>query len=138
MQTNVVYHMCPKSAWETSCVLGRDYYPPTYDKDGFIHATQDPEILITIANHFYKDAPIEEAWIILVIDSNKLTSRLVYEPAAPVGDKSSFQSDNVPSTAQEDNKDSDVLFPHIYGTIQKDSVVDILPMMRDSRGAFVG
>lgn len=33
---------------------GKDYFPPTYEKDGFIHATKDPQLLLGIANHFYK------------------------------------------------------------------------------------
>lgn len=31
------------------------YFPAAYPKDGFIHATKDPLLLLTIANHFYKN-----------------------------------------------------------------------------------
>jgi uncharacterized protein (DUF952 family) len=124
-----IYHMCPKSAWETCTRQGREYYPSTYEKDGFIHATKDPTMLVSIANHFYKDAPVEEEWVILVIDSDRLASKVIFEPAAPVGDTSSFHKDD----------EQDVpLFPHIYGTIQEDSVVDMLTMARDSTsGTFL-
>ena len=124
-ESSTIYHMCPRTAWQTC--HGREYYPSTYEKDGFIHATKDPGMLVSIANHFYKDAPMDEEWVILQIDSSLLKSRVIYEPAAPVGDKSSFQK----------NEDT-VLFPHIYGTIQEDAVVEIVPMRRDSSsGTFL-
>lgn len=142
-----IYHMCPKMAWDT-CSTGdcNDYFPPTYDQDGFIHATQDPSMLIPIANHFYKDAPRDQEWIILVIDCARLTSRLVFEPAAAVGTTPSFSktggSDSIHDRHVDDTEASqhrdEILFPHIYGTIQKESVVEILNMTRDSSGIFVG
>ena len=37
--------------------------PPTYEVDGFTHATADPSFLIGVANHFYKTTQPE--WICL-------------------------------------------------------------------------
>jgi len=124
--------MCPKSAWDTCRDGVREYYPSTYEKDGFIHATKEPNMLVTIANHFYRDSPIDEEWVILVIDSDKLSSKVIYEPAAPVGDKSSFHKD-----INDEDEQEEIMFPHIYGTIQEDAVVDIITMARDDSGTFL-
>lgn len=47
----VIYHLAPLERWEEA---GEEYFPATYDQDGFVHATKDPEMLMDIANHFYK------------------------------------------------------------------------------------
>ena len=53
----VLYHMCPRAAWESAKVEAV-YYPATFEKDGFFtHATGVPSRLITTANHFYQDSP---------------------------------------------------------------------------------
>ena len=48
---SVIYHLAPLERWEKA---GEEYFPATYDQDGFVHATKDPEMLMDIANHFYK------------------------------------------------------------------------------------
>jgi uncharacterized protein (DUF952 family) len=63
----VIYHMCERPRWEQALRSGTEYFPPTYDKDGFIHATEDPAMLLGIANHFYKDS--KDEWICLRIDT---------------------------------------------------------------------
>lgn len=66
----VIYHMCERPRWEQALRSGTEYFPPTYDKDGFIHATEDPAMLLGIANHFYKDS--KDEWICLRIDTGKI------------------------------------------------------------------
>ena len=39
------------------------YFPPTFEKDGFTHATAVPSRLLDVANHFYQDVPGE--WMCL-------------------------------------------------------------------------
>ena len=58
------------------------------------------------------------------IDVMKLTSRVIYEPAMPVGDIQSAKFDNEP------------LFPHIYGGINADSVVEVFNIIRSLDGTF--
>ncbi len=43
-------------------------------QDGFIHLTKGPGLLLTVANHFYKDVPGD--WYVLGIDSSMLTSKV--------------------------------------------------------------
>lgn len=49
-----------------------------------------------------------------------------WEPAAPVGDKSS-----------QDLLQQESLFPHLYGTIDFESVAGELPMQRGGDGSFL-
>jgi hypothetical protein len=69
-----IYHLAPLVRWTVSSVMTKiiygsflitreticlqeaddEYFPPTYEKDGFVHATREPERLLGIANHFYK------------------------------------------------------------------------------------
>ena len=50
-----IYHCVQKPLWEECKASGKTYYPPTYEADGFTHATADPAFLIGVLNHFYKD-----------------------------------------------------------------------------------
>lgn len=45
-------------------------------QDGFIHLTKDPSLLLSVANHFYKS--VTDDFLVLVIDSTKLTSRVSF------------------------------------------------------------
>ena len=45
-----------------------------YEQDGFIHLTADPQLLVTVANHFYTSS--QGDWIVLVIDSSKLSAEV--------------------------------------------------------------
>lgn len=46
-----IYHLIQKPLWEACKAKGEVYYPPTYEVDGFTHATADPAFLIGVANH---------------------------------------------------------------------------------------
>ena len=46
-----VYHLVQKKLWEECKASGKTYYPPTYDQDGFTHATADPAKLLAVANY---------------------------------------------------------------------------------------
>lgn len=50
-------------------------------QDGFIHLTKEAELLLGVANHFYK--PVPGDFLVLAIDSSKLTSKVdnIHTPA---------------------------------------------------------
>lgn len=48
--------------------------PPSPQQDGFIHLTKEAELLLGVANHFYKQVPGE--FLVLAIDSSKLSSKV--------------------------------------------------------------
>lgn len=92
-----IYHIVTPEIWEK--FKDKDFYYATSLKDeGFIHCSF-AEQLDGVLQRYYKDA---EKVLILTVDAEKLTSKLVNES----------------STNNE-------IYPHIYGKINKSSVVDI-------------
>lgn len=122
-----VYHLIQKSLWDEAVKTDRTYFPPTYEQDGFTHATANPELLMNVANHFYTDVPGE--WLCLRMTRDSLADtgvNLVFEATAPVGDK---EADFEGSDAE--------LFPHIHGGIHPLAVVESFPVQRDANGRFL-
>lgn len=120
-----LYHLVQTDLWDKTQSSGAAYYPPTYSQDGFIHLTADPALLLEVANRFYTDS--QGDWEVLVIDPTKLTSEVKYESPAPVGDK----------PAGDLGAKDEVKFPHLYGTIDYESVERRLPVKRDAAGKFL-
>ena len=83
----------------------------TLEQEGFIHASRDDQVLAT-AEAFYADA--DEPLVVLVVDEDRLTSEVRRE-VPPGGDDA---------------------FPHVYGPIDVDAVVAVLPLERGADGAF--
>ena len=124
-------------------------------QDKFTHLTAKPELLLDVANHFYKKTSGD--WLLLVLDASKLKAeassssaqiayvhdakvgmitilssrphaQVKYEPAAPVG-----------NTAAKSSKPDETIeiFPHLYGGINLDAILSELPVERDSSGTFL-
>lgn len=51
MAGKIIYHLVQEDLWKKAD--GEGYLPPTYEADGFIHATEDAPHLIPVANYFY-------------------------------------------------------------------------------------
>jgi len=101
----------------------RPYLPIDYERDGFVHCTQGAGLLLRVANAFYKDVPGE--FVVLVIDEDRLAAPVKHEPPIPVSG-----GEPIPFNG--------VLFPHIYGPINRDAIVDVVGVRRDAQGVFTG
>ena len=122
-----IFHLIQADLWSRAKTSGDMYFPPTYETDGFTHATANPDMLLPVANHFYTDVPGE--WLCLKMTVASLGETgvdVVFEGTAPVGDKA----------ADFDGSDGE-LFPHIMGGIAPDAVIDVLPVNRDAEGRFL-
>lgn len=109
-----IYHLVQKKLWEACKASGQTYYPPTYEQDGFTHATADPSKLLTVANYFYQD--VEGDWLCLKMTRATLAAAqitLKFEDPSPVGNKKAL-------TAAESGGER---FPHLYGGIPSAGVV---------------
>jgi uncharacterized protein (DUF952 family) len=116
----VVLHLIPLADWQG---LGPEdaVTSPSLDTEGFIHCTDDAEVLLKVANAFYTSVPGDFA--VLDVDVDQLTSRCVWEAPAHVnGGSASFAP----------------RFPHVYGTIDRAAVIAVRNVVRDQVGAFVG
>ena len=119
-----IYHVVQVSVWEKAREKGVEYYPPTYEQDGFIHATHDGNLLVDVLNHFYKD--VKDSFLCLELESAVLESKVIMEAPAPVGNKSA-EGGPAPQA-----------FPHIYGPIAPlKCVVRELPVERSDDGTFL-
>lgn len=122
-----IFHMCEENEFNKATENGGLYYSPTFEQDKFIHATEEPNSLLDVANHFYKD--VKGQWSCIKLDTLKLNCDVVYEKPAPVGDKAAYDH------AGEGGGDQPE-FPHIYGGIPGSAVLERFEMVRGADGSF--
>ncbi len=93
----IIYHIVLPETW-AKFANENLYEAESLLTEGFIHCSFDNQIA-GVLDRYYNGV---KKVLILTIDSEKLTSKLVNEP----------------STANE-------IYPHIYGKINKDAIVEI-------------
>jgi uncharacterized protein (DUF952 family) len=92
-----IYHIVLPEIWEN--FKDKDFYEAeSLTTEGFIHCSFAGQIA-PVLERYYKDA---EKVLILHLETDKLTSKLVEEP----------------STNNE-------IYPHIYGQINRDAIIEI-------------
>lgn len=104
-----IYHLVEKEQWEKS-KIGNEYSPSSLKKDGFIYCSTKDQVLPS-ASRFY---PNSSTLLLLVIDSEKISSSIIFE----------------------DLHNKGVKHPHIYGSLPIDSVKKIIPLQPDKNGNF--
>lgn len=105
---NTIYCLTPAFYWATFADK-TEYVPRDYEEEGFIHATKGDDLLYKVANRVYRD--FYEELLLIVIDEALITSKIKYEQA----------------------KDGN-LYPHIYGPLNMDAIVDVKAMHRTEEG----
>jgi uncharacterized protein (DUF952 family) len=122
-----IFHLVQKESWDKALAENSTYYPPTYTQDEFTHATANPDFLLIIGNHFYKDAKGDWLCLRMSVDTLKATGvKTIFEGTAPVGDK----QPDFPGTDSE-------LFPHILGGISPSAVLQAHTVSRAEDGTFL-
>ena len=122
-----VYHLVQSELWDEALEANATYFPPTYSQDEFTHATANPDFLLTIGNHFYKEVKGEWRCLRMSVDSLSATGvKTIFEGTAPVGDK---QADFAGTDSE--------LFPHILGGIHPSAVLQVHEVQRDAEGRFL-
>ena len=115
LQVAIIHHIAKISEWEADLPDGA-YRPPSLASEGFIHCSKVEQTAGT-ANLYYK---AQTDLVILCIDESKTTGEVKYE--APT---------DGPSGNREDQ-----LFPHLYGALNRDAVVDTVPFPCSGDGSF--
>ncbi len=93
----VIYHVTTAKEWQSAKETGM-YTSPSLQAEGFIHCSgNDAQVAGVLKRYFAGKTNLLK----LVIDTDKLTSRFIYEWS--------------PSTADT--------FPHVYGPINVDAVI---------------
>lgn len=101
----MIYHLALPADWDNAVRSGAYRISTrgmTLEQQGFIHASEAHQVA-GVADAFYR--PDDNA-VVLSIDIDRLTSDLKY--------------DDVPGTGQQ--------FPHIYGPLNIDAVVAVVPL----------
>lgn len=113
----MIFHITSRRDWEAAQAKG-EYTAESLQTEGFIHCSTPAQIL-PVAEKFYKG---QSDLVLLMIEPALLTSTLNWEapsggtppPGVPAGDR----------------------FPHVYGPINLDAVVNVFDFVFDSTGSF--
>lgn len=103
------FHIAQKQEWIKSFDL-KSYGKHLVNKDSFIHCCEFDQIL-DVANKNLKN--IEDDFVVLCIDAERLTSEIKYEKSK-----------------------NDTYFYHVYGPINMDCVIDAIDFKKNKLGNF--
>lgn len=105
-----IYHIVPAEVWSTG--TGQpDYRADSLETEGFIHASTAEQLFDSADRHFANRTDL----VALRIDTGCVTAPIRYE--VPDHDPRAF--------------------PHIYGTLERSAVVDVIPLTLGPDGRFV-
>ena len=102
---SIIYHLTPADYWR-SLDPAAPYLPAAFENDGFIHCTRGLDLLLQVANTFYRDAGGE--FLLLAIEETRVSAEIKYEGG----------------------------FPHVYGPLNRDAIVGVHSMVRHADGRF--
>jgi uncharacterized protein (DUF952 family) len=120
-----LFHLTEAATWESARTAGeyrQSTRGVTLEQQGFIHCSLRHQVR-PVAEFIYADA---DDLVLLAIDSDKLTAPVRFEPGEP-------REPGEPGAAGPRGGD----FPHIYGPIPVDAVVNVVPVTRDDSGRMV-
>lgn len=129
--------------------------PASLAREGFIHCTAGDDLMLTVANLFYKDQAGD--FLVLEIDESKVTAPVKWEAPAPMPAPAAAEGDvktvtdamppeaqaefgNAPATTTEPVTPAEpaATFPHIYGPLNRDAVTGMRKLVRAADGSFTG
>ena len=97
----VIYHVTTAREWNAAKQKGF-YETASLASEGFIHCSEEHQVGNVLEKYFAGKADLVK----LVIDTDKLTSRYVQEWSPSIQD----------------------IFPHIYGAVNSDAVIEVIPL----------
>jgi len=107
-RSRLLLHITPRDAWEAQGTTG--YRATSLSSEGFIHCSTPEQVLGPAHALFRGQANL----VLLCIDGHRLSSDVVYEDCYEAGQ----------------------LFPHIYGPINRDAVIAVVPFPQGPDGQF--
>jgi uncharacterized protein (DUF952 family) len=108
--SEIIYHICPASAWAEAVAAGR--YDGTEDdrRDGFIHFSTAAELPESARRHRAGQAGL----VLVAVEAARLGRRLRWEPSR-----------------------GGALFPHLYGMLSPDEASEVVPLPLGADGVHV-
>ncbi|MBN1436719.1 MAG: DUF952 domain-containing protein [Sedimentisphaerales bacterium] len=105
----MILHITKRSEWEEA-VLAGEYGAASLNAEGFIHCSKAEQV-VRVANFLFAG---QEGLVLLCIDEEKLTAEVRYENL----------------------EGGEELFPHVYGSVNLDAVVDVVGFPTEADGRF--
>lgn len=125
-QSQPIYHLVPASYYHAQ-PQERPYQPETFVQEGFIHCTAGTEMLVQVANNYFNTLP--EELVVLEIKPENLAVPLKFEPPIPPAGQSV-------SGQKTDSENREILFPHIYGPLNREAIINCFAMQRNETGKW--
>jgi uncharacterized protein (DUF952 family) len=105
---DAVFHIAERSQWQAA--QSEDIYQPaSLATEGFIHCSTLVQV-VWVANNFFRG---QSELVLLKIDPERLWAELRFDPVEGLG-----------------------LFPHLYGSLNLDAVVQVLEFPPQANGRF--
>lgn len=105
---NIILHICSHSAWDIAQVQGH-YRAASLDIEGFIHCST-PDQVVGTADLLFRG---QQGLVLLVIDAGKVVAPIKIEDAG-----------------------NGQFFPHVYGPINLEAVMDVREFAPEVDGTF--
>ncbi len=109
--TDFIYHITSRSSWSTAQKRG-SYSSDSMVSEGFIHCSKADQLLRVANKYYYK----QDNLIILKIDPSLVKPVLLWEAGADKADE---------------------MFPHIYGSLNLESIVQVYNFKKGMDGLFI-
>lgn len=106
----MIYHILPQAIY-TALDKSQPYRADSLQSEGFMHCTGAPELLVWVANRFYKQ--VSGPFVVVCIDETRVAAPVRWE-----------ESDGH-------------LFPHIYGPLHWEAVDRVIDFPRSTDGTFL-
>ena len=106
---DITYHLVARPYWDAQ-PIHQPYQPEAFAADGFIHCTDGVANVIDVGNRYYRDDARE--FVVLVIEKARIAGEWRYDDDARI-------------------------YPHIYGALNRDAIVDEVALVRSGEGEFV-
>ena len=107
---NIILHIAQRNAWDKAKAL-RSYQGDTLESEGYMHCST-PEQLIPVANRLFRG---RTDLVLLCIDRPKVEAEI----------------------RDENLEGGSTLFPHIYGPLNINAVIDVFDFTPQADGSFV-
>jgi len=106
----IIYHITTKKVFD-KFKKTKFYKSVTFDTEGFIHCSPADKVRASALKFFSKEKEI----LLLCIDQNKVINEIIWE----------------------DSGNDNFLFPHIYGKLNIEAVIEIIEIISDEDGLFI-
>lgn len=105
----MIFHIVSQADWSDAQHQAA-YQPASFGIEGFIHCSTREQLVSSATLHFHGQSHL----VVLCIDEQRVTTGIQYE--------------NLTGGAP--------LFPHIYGSLNADAIVEVLDLPQTADGAF--